>query len=481
MNGNDSSRPLEHVATRSEKHRSFSRKILSSVEIAFEDRTKDRSTSKSHIAWKAFKCVVFLTCLAYLLNQSAEFYGHFYTYPTNINIRVESLKKIKLPASTLCYRNRISANEFCEMYPNLCESPKNVKEYCLKHSEFCTENISALMIPKHGYYTTFSREVSQVSQQLLVNRSDDMPFIEPPRKRNATVTFIQEGVDGYVKCYSENLHLYQSRLKQRIVSYSLETFTAYELYRYNLSLHEPESFDARGRPQAFFAIHPPFNPLNPVYEGHAIRSGHTYVVEVNFEEYHLLPLPYPTNCTNYNVRLRNINETKPRSQEMCRELCRSEFFKQCIGCDMGVTMHFTKEFVCHKKYVGCHYSSSPEEELSDARRTCLMGCNPDCVKLKYPYTVVETENERNSETGLKNQNTIIVVLVKTPEVKIMSHDPLYAKGELFSYIGGLIGCWLGISVWAFTSIFEKFIQKIVTLKRNYRQKRGQPSSGSKNV
>ncbi|GBM96995.1 hypothetical protein AVEN_80531-1 [Araneus ventricosus] len=38
-------------------------------------------------------------------------------------------------------------------------------------------------IPKHGHYTNFSREVSQVSQQLLFNRSDDVPFTMVNPKR----------------------------------------------------------------------------------------------------------------------------------------------------------------------------------------------------------------------------------------------------------------------------------------------------------
>ncbi|GBM19215.1 hypothetical protein AVEN_142468-1 [Araneus ventricosus] len=354
MNGEDKSNPNEHSqhdATRSEKHLSFTRKVLSSVEIAFNDSSKEKDASRGHVVWKGFKCIVFLTCLAYLIRQSAEFYKHFYTYPTNINIRVEETPEIKLPAVTLCYRNRISADAFCERFPDLCERPKNVDEYCQKHPQFCPQNISSLVIPKHGYYTNFSREVLQVTQQLLFNRSDDVPFtmIDPPRKKPPVVSFVLEGVNEYVKCFSENLHLYQSDdIKIGVKKIDLDTLTGFTLYRYNLNLHDEESFVPWGLPQVFFAIHPPFNPINPVYEGHAISSGYTYVVDIKLEENRLLPHPYPTNCRNYNVKLKNINETKPRSQEMCRELCRSEFFKQCIGCDYGVSMPFTADFLCHK-------------------------------------------------------------------------------------------------------------------------------------
>ncbi|GFT77321.1 hypothetical protein NPIL_438871 [Nephila pilipes] len=53
------------------------------------------------------------------------------------------------------------------------------------------------------------------------------------------------------------------------------------------------------------------------------------------------------------------------------------------------------------------------------------------------------------------RNVIAVILhVKSPEVIVMSHKPLYNAMDIFSYIGGLMGCWLGISVWACTGIAE---------------------------
>ncbi|GBN90472.1 hypothetical protein AVEN_172069-1 [Araneus ventricosus] len=47
------------------------------------------------------------------------------------------------------------------------------------------------------------------------------------------------------------------------------------------------------------------------------------------------------------------------------------------------------------------------------------------------------------------------------------------ESELFSYIGGLVGCWFGISVFTFTDVFEKFVKMVVVLKGNYRRKREQ--------
>ncbi|GFW17919.1 hypothetical protein TNCV_2231001 [Trichonephila clavipes] len=63
----------------------------------------------------------------------------------------------------------------------------------------------------------------------------------------------------------------------------------------------------------------------------------------------------------------------------------------------------------------------------------------------------------------------VKVFLSDPEVNVMSHNALYTSAELFSYIGGLMGCWLGISVWASVGIFEK-IWKFVRLKWQFRNK-----------
>ncbi|GBM93276.1 hypothetical protein AVEN_168042-1 [Araneus ventricosus] len=113
MNGNEEVNTDEHsyqAAKGIGKRSSFIRKTLPSSEIVLKDPPKDKSTPKVLIAWKAFKCLVFLICLTYLIKQSTEFYWHFHTYPTNSNTRIEypeiPIAKIKLPAATLCYKNR---------------------------------------------------------------------------------------------------------------------------------------------------------------------------------------------------------------------------------------------------------------------------------------------------------------------------------------------------------------------------------------
>ncbi|GBM61344.1 hypothetical protein AVEN_150491-2-1, partial [Araneus ventricosus] len=63
------------------------------------------------------------------------------------------------------------------------------------------------------------------------------------------------------------------------------------------------------------------------------------------------------------------------------------------------------------------------------------------------------------------------IIVKNTEVTVINHVPLYSSGELFSHIGGLLGCWLGISVFTFTDNIEKFFRKVVYWKTRFRMEK----------
>ncbi|GBM52371.1 hypothetical protein AVEN_160096-1 [Araneus ventricosus] len=70
----------------------------------------------------------------------------------------------------------------------------------------------------------------------------------------------------------------------------------------------------------------------------------------------------------------------------------------------------------------------------------------------------------------KRQRAFIEIYVKNTELTVIRHVPLYGSGELFSHIGGLLGCWLGVSVFTFTDIIEKVFWKAVSRKMNKIQK-----------
>ncbi|GIY03596.1 hypothetical protein CDAR_425871 [Caerostris darwini] len=60
-------------------------------------------------------------------------------------------------------------------------------------------------------------------------------------------------------------------------------------------------------------------------------------------------------------------------------------------------------------------------------------------------------------------NLRLTVRAKGTEVSILSHRPVYGTWEVFSHVGSLVGCWLGISVWTAFNFFEGLYKSTVKL------------------
>ncbi|CAL1283037.1 unnamed protein product [Larinioides sclopetarius] len=54
----------------------------------------------------------------------------------------------------------------------------------------------------------------------------------------------------------------------------------------------------------------------------------------------------------------------------------------------------------------------------------------------------------------------LFVVMKDTDAVVLNYNPLFGTWELFGYTGGLVGCWLGFSVWSLVGIIEKFAQKV---------------------
>ncbi|GIY30672.1 hypothetical protein CDAR_210051 [Caerostris darwini] len=60
---------------------------------------------KRGFAWQIIKTAIFVICCAFFFIQSAEFYNHYYTYPTVTNFAVVTHENVTLPAITYCDKN----------------------------------------------------------------------------------------------------------------------------------------------------------------------------------------------------------------------------------------------------------------------------------------------------------------------------------------------------------------------------------------
>ncbi|GBN00127.1 hypothetical protein AVEN_275590-1 [Araneus ventricosus] len=218
-----------------------------------------------------------MSCLIY---QSAEFYRHYYTFPTTIDIEVLKDVPFKKPAVTFCYKATIGRSKFCADHPHLCERPENLPEFCRRHSHYCKGDLLSLVIPKFGYFTNYSKETEETARELLIE-SQDVPsaFFN----QSVSITYVEDpDINAFAKCYSKHLHLYSDDEEDEKATtlINLNIFPEDVIYNFKIELPESELFYPWERTQVYAAVHSPYIPFNPIYDGIGIRPGYDYYIDV---------------------------------------------------------------------------------------------------------------------------------------------------------------------------------------------------------
>ncbi|GFT43023.1 uncharacterized protein NPIL_314951 [Nephila pilipes] len=236
----------------------------------------------------------------------------------------------------------------------------------------------------------------------------------------------------YLMCFSSNLHL-DDKAEPDIWNFNSSGRKGRHFINYfNLKMPTNESLLYWSPPVVQFSVHSPFIEIGTI-STHELLLGHTYEINYRLEEEHLLPHPFPTDCTDYDELWRKNNKTGPRSQEVCENKCLDPFKEQCWGYILASNLCNNNES-CKREYASCK-----KMDLEEIPK-CEMNCKANCLEMKYSFTLKDTTE------------------------KIESTE------ELFSYIGGLMGCWLGMSVWASVGIFENAYRKIVRVMRQLGKK-----------
>ncbi|CAL1297851.1 unnamed protein product [Larinioides sclopetarius] len=376
-------------------------KLSPSSPLSFKDTTLTIEDSSDHpkknfcflaisTIWGITKCTIFMACATFFTYQASAFYKHYYTYPLTTNIAVTKPKYYKMPAVTFCNRNLIKRTYFCGHYPDLCSQPNNVKEFCEKHPYMCEGDVSKLVIPMFGYYTNTSKDtikkIKKILQQLVFTTTDHGFDYSPYRGFGIfwEETYVMDtAMLPYTRCYSYNLRVFS---KENQTTNSLVMKTKTGSVSETIRQKKEETLYPWSESQVFLSVHSPFRPENAIEYGRVLKTGFSYGIIVRLEEEHLLPAPYSTNCTDYEALWFQNNKTGARSFDMCLELCSWNFSKETYGCEYRLTMFHKWENICQEvdPYVWGDFSVFVD---------CLNNCKPDCMKLKYIYTITETPIE----------------------------------------------------------------------------------------
>ncbi|GFY39502.1 uncharacterized protein TNIN_74891 [Trichonephila inaurata madagascariensis] len=116
-----------------------------------------------------------------------------------------------------------------------------------------------------------------------------------------------------------------------------------------------------------------------------------------------------------------------------------------------------------------------ENELQRMLKEALIQHLESPWKLKYLSTIEERFYEPHPTEAIEWKSgkklTVVAVVIRDLEGTVISQDPIYSSGNLYSNIGGLIGCWLGISVWTFVNITERTILITINWMKKFKKKK----------
>ncbi|XP_054718858.1 acid-sensing ion channel 1C-like [Uloborus diversus] len=422
---------------------------------------------------KVFKTFVLLGSITGFLYQTSAFLVIYFSYPTLVDVQVTTPPFVDVPGITICNRNGLRRREYCRIKPNMCEPLEDLGSFCSKYSTACIngELIGGNMFPKEEALVEEARVVQSVIQKIghrsypLVSRCEfEVVNVSFDFCKNETFKqFVFQDMYGKMKqCYIINALWSKKALNHPKVP----TRAVLKLV---LDLEPEESFRLDRVVAGQMAIHSAWDVINPFQQGFTVKPKKSYRIHIKENIKNLLPYPYQTNCTDYIVAWQSRGLYGPLSKEMCMEECVLNQTLDNCQCVLNSNLYPHNFKFCGEETDIC------TEKVNYTH--CFVKCAPACHSRSFEYKVEEEDSllpllnsiadvTDVASSGLQgsqeasaahynwNRTTVIFIIFKRTEVNIYRYRPKYESIEFFSFLGGFIGIWLGVSLIAVLDFIE---------------------------
>ncbi|GFU37801.1 uncharacterized protein NPIL_603421 [Nephila pilipes] len=429
--------------------------------------------SAGNVPKKVLRALVFVFCVVGFIYQSLVFMNIYWQYQTVIDVQVENPKMTEMPSFTFCTNNGIMTSKVCAdpQYQDYCNRIAEEEvpfDWCTCLPHFCKDgqvmNITVLnsyMVKTlafqsyeeyQPYLVPFKKMVKDCYAEFKelgeVNRNCGIE--EFKNIRAATVDF-----DVLYACYTVHSLLDRPDGKPEMVHSD-----ANEIYVFDIL---SEEYNPRiTNVQMQLSIHHAKNILNPYSYGYSLKKGFTNLFRLKKTIKRLLPPPYETNCINYLSLWKARGGKGPTSEKECIEECQKNSSLEILGC-------ITELFKVTSNERFCKYEAD-DKAVSAASHQCVVkNCRPACYEVSYEVQkdTISIDTASNCFVagiyGDLGFNDAIRVEIKLDgmQTTTYTYSPKYQNIETFSYVGGYIGMWLGISL---VAVFD-FLETLVIMMR----------------
>ncbi|GIY25801.1 uncharacterized protein CDAR_543351 [Caerostris darwini] len=386
----DSDNPEEPIRGKKKSVKGYASKLFKESSVS----AVSSIVSTASVSRKVFRALVFLLFTAGFLYQCIKFLYYVLQYPTVVNIEINTPVRFLSPAYTFCNTNGVKRSTFCSKYPDYCKTPD--KAFCDSNPLYCKGNDTK--IPVEGALDILgleeSLELSHNLSTLFIYQKNDIsgPFPRVHEENFATSCYSHhERIDNHLNA------LYR---KKSELSNFAEEFMLFDP-------EENEAFFPNSKQGIVFAIHSPYEPINPFQKGIFLKPGRLYSITIQMLEEELLPYPYKTNCLNYTEKWLKANKSGTRSQEACRHRCAQDIFEECLNCSSVHIMATRKKRLCKINDLdfSATHCPSPEEQFE----LCVKDCRDDCSRTKYTYDVQEMYLTQHMLRDVEDKSQVLFI------------------------------------------------------------------------
>ncbi|GFS29317.1 uncharacterized protein NPIL_586181, partial [Nephila pilipes] len=178
-----------------------------------------------------------------------------------------------------------------------------------------------------------------------------------------------------------------------------------------------------------------------------------------------LPYPYKTNCTDYLKIWKENGGHGPLSEKACEDKCKMEQMMETFGCVGQSITYPSNNSIC------INGSIFPSLAILDK---CSAQCSEACEEIMYTLrTEVKFDQAERcvDDENCKKKDLFLYFLFDRMEIERFIHEPKYESVEMFSYIGGYMGMWLGISLVSLFDFLETLVCLIIYPFRNRKKRK----------
>ncbi|XP_064469295.1 degenerin-like protein unc-105 [Ornithodoros turicata] len=192
------------------------------------------------------------------------------------------------------------------------------------------------------------------------------------------------------------------------------------------------------------------------------ETGRSYDLSVTQQIINRLPPPYASKCTDYMKRGKYAVFGGYLTQDTCLQKCQMTLEVRKCGC-VDAQHEFAEFFGAS----GCSAKQRSRcmEDLASNKtfQICEKKCRAPCKEASYDVRLTGIGTAPVPSYSKKAQKKRMVLRLKfsSDTQKILHYQPKLRIIEVFGYLGGYLGMWLGFSLFSFLKIIQEKLEDVL--------------------